>query len=280
MQFQAAWVRTAAPTSSEGLEKYLASGLLKGIGPHFARRLVAAFGADVFDVIETAPDRLRDVEGIGPQRARGSATAGARSAPCATSWSSCTASASARRGRSASTRPTASTRSRSCATTRIGSPATSTASASSLADSGGEAGDRGDGDDPHPRRGRLRAGQGDGRRPLRPARRRADRRRRRRCSRCRPRWSRRRSRSRSARGPWSAIADPAPMVPQALVFLADAARRRARHRGAPDGDCCRRDALAGDRRRQGAGLGRARSRGSRWPASSGRGALALRRSCW
>jgi exodeoxyribonuclease V alpha subunit len=69
MQFQAAWVRTAAPTSAEGLEKYLASGLLKGIGPHFARRLVAAFGADVFDVIETAPDRLRDVEGIGPQRA-------------------------------------------------------------------------------------------------------------------------------------------------------------------------------------------------------------------
>ena len=69
MQFQAAWVRTAAPTSAEGLEKYLASGLLKGIGPHFARRLVAAFGAEVFDVIETAPDRLRDVEGIGPQRA-------------------------------------------------------------------------------------------------------------------------------------------------------------------------------------------------------------------
>ena len=69
LQFQAAWVRTAAPTSNEGLEKYLASGLLKGIGPHFARRLVAAFGAEVFEVIETAPDRLRDVEGIGPQRA-------------------------------------------------------------------------------------------------------------------------------------------------------------------------------------------------------------------
>ena len=51
MQFQAAWVRTAAPTSSEGLEKYLASGLLKGIGPHFAKRLVAAFGGDVFAII-------------------------------------------------------------------------------------------------------------------------------------------------------------------------------------------------------------------------------------
>jgi len=69
MQFQAAWVRTAAPATIEGLEKYLASGLLKGIGPHFARRLVAAFGASVFDVIEREPDRLRDVEGIGPQRA-------------------------------------------------------------------------------------------------------------------------------------------------------------------------------------------------------------------
>jgi exodeoxyribonuclease V alpha subunit len=69
LQFQAAWVRTAVPTSTEGLEKYLASGLLKGIGPHFAKRLVTAFGAEVFEVIETAPDRLRDVEGIGPQRA-------------------------------------------------------------------------------------------------------------------------------------------------------------------------------------------------------------------
>ena len=69
LQFQAAWVRTAAPTSAEGLERYLASGLLKGIGPHFAKRLVAAFGASVFDVIEADPMRLRDVEGIGPQRA-------------------------------------------------------------------------------------------------------------------------------------------------------------------------------------------------------------------
>jgi exodeoxyribonuclease V alpha subunit len=69
LQFQAAWVRTAAPTTADGLEKYLASGLLKGIGPHLARKLVAAFGAGVFDVIEAEPDRLRDVEGIGPQRA-------------------------------------------------------------------------------------------------------------------------------------------------------------------------------------------------------------------
>ncbi len=69
LQFRAAWVRTAAPTSREGVERYLASGLLKGIGPHFARRLVDTFGTAVFDVIEQEPARLRDVEGIGPLRA-------------------------------------------------------------------------------------------------------------------------------------------------------------------------------------------------------------------
>jgi exodeoxyribonuclease V alpha subunit len=69
LQFKAAWLRAAAPTSLEGIEKYLASGLLKGIGPHFAKRLVAAFGAEVFTVIEQEPARLRDVEGIGPTRA-------------------------------------------------------------------------------------------------------------------------------------------------------------------------------------------------------------------
>jgi exodeoxyribonuclease V alpha subunit len=69
LQFRAAWLRAAAPTSVEGIQKYLASGLLRGIGPHFAERLVTAFGADVFDVIEREPARLRDVEGIGPVRA-------------------------------------------------------------------------------------------------------------------------------------------------------------------------------------------------------------------
>jgi exodeoxyribonuclease V alpha subunit len=69
LQFRAAWLRAAAPTSLDGIEKYLASGLLRGIGPQFARRLVEAFGPDVFDVIEREPGRLRDVEGIGPLRA-------------------------------------------------------------------------------------------------------------------------------------------------------------------------------------------------------------------
>jgi exodeoxyribonuclease V alpha subunit len=57
------------PTTLEGIERYLGSGLIKGIGPVFARKLVAAFGAAVFDVIAQSPERLREVEGVGPLRA-------------------------------------------------------------------------------------------------------------------------------------------------------------------------------------------------------------------
>lgn len=67
-QFQAELLQTAPPSSLEGIEKYLGSGLIKGIGPYFARKLVKAFGEKVFDVIEKEPDRLRDLEGIGPKR--------------------------------------------------------------------------------------------------------------------------------------------------------------------------------------------------------------------
>ncbi len=69
-QFRAETLRTTPPRSVEGVERYLASGALKGIGPQLASRLVAAFGAEVFDVIENHPDRLRRVEGIGPVRQR------------------------------------------------------------------------------------------------------------------------------------------------------------------------------------------------------------------
>jgi exodeoxyribonuclease V alpha subunit len=68
-QFKAAYLTSAAPDTREGIERYLASGLMRGVGPHFARRLVEAFGTEVFDVIEQSPARLRDVPGIGPQRA-------------------------------------------------------------------------------------------------------------------------------------------------------------------------------------------------------------------
>ncbi|HSK10852.1 MAG TPA: ATP-dependent RecD-like DNA helicase [Vicinamibacterales bacterium] len=69
LQFQASSMHAVTPTTIEGIEKYLASGLVKGIGPHFASRLVAAFGTQVFDVIERDPRRLRSVEGIGRTRA-------------------------------------------------------------------------------------------------------------------------------------------------------------------------------------------------------------------
>src|SRR6202049_3091970 len=68
-QFKARFLRTSAPTSADGIEKYLSSGMIRGIGPAYAKKLVRAFGEKVFDVIETTPDRLREVAGIGPVRA-------------------------------------------------------------------------------------------------------------------------------------------------------------------------------------------------------------------
>src|ERR1700756_568292 len=68
-QFKARFLKTSAPTSVEGIEKYLASGMIRGIGPVYARKLLRAFGEKVFDVIEAEPDRLREVDGIGPVRA-------------------------------------------------------------------------------------------------------------------------------------------------------------------------------------------------------------------
>jgi exodeoxyribonuclease V alpha subunit len=68
-QFKARFLRTSAPTSVEGIEKYLSSGMIRGIGPVYAKKMVRAFGEKVFDVIEAEPDRLREVDGIGPVRA-------------------------------------------------------------------------------------------------------------------------------------------------------------------------------------------------------------------
>src|SRR5690349_7053874 len=68
LQFRAAFLRAAPPTTAEGIEKYLGSGMVKGIGPVYAKRLVQAFGEGVFDVVEREPERLREVAGIGPKR--------------------------------------------------------------------------------------------------------------------------------------------------------------------------------------------------------------------
>src|SRR6516165_8284047 len=69
-QFRARFLKTSAPTSVEGIEKHLSSGMIRGIGPAYAKKLVRAFGEAVFDTIEAEPDRLREVTGIGPVRAK------------------------------------------------------------------------------------------------------------------------------------------------------------------------------------------------------------------
>ncbi len=68
VQFKVQQIKTVTPTTIEGIEKYLGSGMVKGIGPHFAKRLVKAFGEQVFDIIEETPDRLMELEGIGKKR--------------------------------------------------------------------------------------------------------------------------------------------------------------------------------------------------------------------
>ncbi len=68
LQFKAEYLKAIQPTTLEGIEKYLGSGMVKGIGPHFAKKLVRAFGEAVFDVIEQTPHRLLELEGIGEKR--------------------------------------------------------------------------------------------------------------------------------------------------------------------------------------------------------------------
>ena len=68
-QFRARFLKASEPTSHEGIRKYLGSGLVRGIGPVYAKKLVAAFGDTLFDVIDSSPERLREVDGIGAVRA-------------------------------------------------------------------------------------------------------------------------------------------------------------------------------------------------------------------
>jgi exodeoxyribonuclease V alpha subunit len=68
LQFRAEMLNSTAPTTKEGIEKYLGSGMVKGIGPVYAKKLVEKFGEQIFDVIETQSARLEEIEGIGPKR--------------------------------------------------------------------------------------------------------------------------------------------------------------------------------------------------------------------
>ncbi len=69
-QFKARFLKTSAPSSIDGIEKYLGSGMIRGIGPVYAKKMIKAFGDKVFDVIEAEPGRLREVTGIGAVRAK------------------------------------------------------------------------------------------------------------------------------------------------------------------------------------------------------------------
>jgi exodeoxyribonuclease V alpha subunit len=68
LQFKGTTLKTVPPTTAEGIERYLGSGLVKGIGPILAKKLVGRFGAEVLSVIETRPSELLSVDGIGPKR--------------------------------------------------------------------------------------------------------------------------------------------------------------------------------------------------------------------
>lgn len=67
-QFKASEIQTTPPVSKEGLMHYLASGAVKGVGAHFAKILVDAFGIDLFDVMDHHPEKLLTLPGIGKQR--------------------------------------------------------------------------------------------------------------------------------------------------------------------------------------------------------------------
>ena len=67
-QFEVSSYATVLPATAAGIQKYLGSGLIKGIGPVMAERMVTHFGVDIMHVIEDQPGRLIEVDGLGPKR--------------------------------------------------------------------------------------------------------------------------------------------------------------------------------------------------------------------
>lgn len=68
LQFKAKVLKVVPPTTSEGVERYLGGGFVKGVGPVLAKKLVGHFGAEVLAVIGNNPADLESVDGIGPKR--------------------------------------------------------------------------------------------------------------------------------------------------------------------------------------------------------------------
>jgi exodeoxyribonuclease V alpha subunit len=69
-QFEVRAYTTVLPATIQGIQRYLGSGLIKGIGPVMAERMVAHFGTEILRVIEEAPERLVEVRGLGPKRTK------------------------------------------------------------------------------------------------------------------------------------------------------------------------------------------------------------------
>jgi exodeoxyribonuclease V alpha subunit len=74
-QFEVTESVAKLPSSTKGIEKYLASGLIKGIGPKFAKRLVDYFGEKTLDVIDKNPQQLLNINGVGPKKVEAIASA-------------------------------------------------------------------------------------------------------------------------------------------------------------------------------------------------------------
>src|SRR5881227_3234771 len=69
-QFQVHSYATVLPATVQGIRRYLGSGLIKGIGPVMAERMVTHFGTDILTIIEDEPGRLIEVPGLGPKRTK------------------------------------------------------------------------------------------------------------------------------------------------------------------------------------------------------------------
>ena len=69
-QFQVHSYTTVLPATIQGIRRYLGSGMIKGIGPMMAERMVTHFGAEILTIIETEPGRLTEVHGLGPKRTK------------------------------------------------------------------------------------------------------------------------------------------------------------------------------------------------------------------
>ena len=70
LQFHAEFLERVMPAGAQAIEQYLSSRVIKGIGPRTASRIVRLFGDETFEIMERHPERLAEVPGISPQKAR------------------------------------------------------------------------------------------------------------------------------------------------------------------------------------------------------------------